>query len=59
MGLSWCNLVLTVSNNRIHGCLQEHVIRDAESAYGINQLPHKTVLESLQEDSQVFSRLRP
>ncbi|KAJ7107772.1 hypothetical protein C8R44DRAFT_857862 [Mycena epipterygia] len=39
--------------------LREHVIGDAESVYGINQLPHKTVLESLQEDSQVFSRPRP
>ncbi|KAJ7112555.1 kinase-like domain-containing protein [Mycena epipterygia] len=39
--------------------LREHVIGDAESVYGINQLPHKTVLESLQEDSQIFLCLRP
>ncbi|KAJ7135628.1 hypothetical protein C8R44DRAFT_848540 [Mycena epipterygia] len=39
--------------------LQEHVIGDAESVYGINQLPHETVLESLQENSQVFSCPRP
>ncbi|KAJ7113604.1 hypothetical protein C8R44DRAFT_741184 [Mycena epipterygia] len=39
--------------------LREHVIGDAESVYGINPLPHKTVLECLKEDSQVFSHLRP
>ncbi|KAJ7139317.1 hypothetical protein C8R44DRAFT_764223 [Mycena epipterygia] len=66
MGLSWCNLVLTVlylttesMADQPAWSLREHVVGDTESAYGINQLPHKTVLASLQKDCHVFSHLRP